>query len=229
MPDYPPAALLERGLDLLFPPMCVGCRRVGRWICARCWPQVPWIVERKCFECGRTSPTVTCVRCSGASSSLDRLIAVALFEDVAREAVHALNFNGRHAIAGMMGRLMAAAATGVRADIVVPVPLHRSRRRERGYDQAVLLARSLARALDLEHRPEALTRTRRTAQQASLGAAERRSNVRGAFESRRRWSGEAVLLVDDVATTGATVDAAAEALKQAGAGEIVAIVFAQTP
>jgi len=77
VPAYPAPKLLEGGLDLIFPPMCVGCRHVGRWICPECWPRVPWIEDRQCFECAKPSPTVRCVRCSGMSRSLDRLVAVA--------------------------------------------------------------------------------------------------------------------------------------------------------
>jgi ComF family protein len=226
VPTYPAPALLEVGLDLVFPPMCVGCRRVGRWICAECWPSVPWIEDRQCFECSKPSPTVSCVGCSGVSRSLDRLIAVAEFEGAAREAVHTLKFNGRYAIAGMMGRLMAEASKGADVDVIVPVPLHRIRLRERGYDQSALLARSVAKSLARPCRPNALRRCRPTLQQSSLPAHERRSNVAGAFEPRDTWNGEAILLLDDVTTTGATLDAAAAALRRAGAGQITGLVFA---
>jgi len=157
---------------------------------------------------------------------LDRLVAVAEFDGPAREAVHTLKFNGRYAIAGVMARLMAEASKDVDVDVIVPVPLHRIRLRERGYDQSALLARSVARSLSRPSRPKALRRCRPTLQQASLPAHERRSNVAGAFEPRDKWSGEAILLVDDVTTTGATLDAAAAALRKAGAGQITGLVFA---
>ena len=225
-PTYPPLRLLDRGLDLFFPPVCVGCRRVGRWICVRCWDEVPWISERTCFECRRPSPTVTCVRCSGEAPSLERLIAVTAYDGAAREAVHTLKFHGRHAIAGLMGGLMAQAASDVHAECLVHVPLHRSRLRERGYDQSALLARSIARALGSPHRGNALKRTRATVQQATLNAEQRRTNVQDAFMSVCSWNGETVLLVDDVSTTGATLDSAGSALKRAGAGSVIGLVFA---
>lgn len=224
-PSYPPPATIERTLDLLFPPLCVGCRRVGRWICERCWDRVSWHQSQACGRCRRPSSRSVCLRCAGALTSLDGLVAVAEFDGVAREAVHALKYNGRHAIAGMLGRLMAGVAPAP-VDLVVPVPLHASRRRERGYDQSALLAGRVARELGLPHAPRALTRTRRTEQQATLQADRRRANVAGAFVSRP-WRGEAILLVDDVATTGATIDAAARALKEAGAGKVMGLVFAQ--
>jgi ComF family protein len=160
------------------------------------------------------------------SRSLDRLVAVAEFEGSAREAVHTLKFNGRSAIAGMMGRLMAEASQNADVDVIVPVPLHRARLRERGYDQSALLARSVAKSLARPCRPLALRRCRPTLQQASLPAHERRRNVAGAFEPGDTWNGEAILLLDDVTTTGATLDEAAAALRKAGAGQITGLVFA---
>lgn len=227
VPGYPPPALLERGLDLLFPPVCVGCRRVGRWICPRCWPRVRWIAERSCLRCKAPSSDAICLGCAGASSSCQSVVAVAVFEGVGREAVHALKYQGRHAIAGMMGKLMAQAAAGLEFDLIVPVPLHRTRMRERGYDQAALLARTVAQRLQRTYQREALERIRPTLQQTTLKAEARRANVAGAFQSTRQLEGDAILLVDDVSTTGATLDAAATALKAAGAGRVVGLVFAQ--
>ena len=225
LPTYPPPAFVERALDLIFPPVCVGCRRVGRWICQRCWQDAPWTIGQICGHCGRRSVTSLCPSCAGSHAALDSLLAVARFEGVGREAVHALKFHDRHAISGMMGRLMARAAEGVEADVVVPVPLHRRRLRERGYDQGAMLAQSAARALERPYLPT-LERMRPTRQQAALDAAARQANVAGAFRAKQPLEGSAVLLVDDVSTTGATLNAAAEALKDAGAGQITGLVFA---
>lgn len=120
---------------------------------------------------------------------------------------------------------MAGAARELATDLVVPAPLHASRRRERGYDQAALLARAVSRELSLSCDANALKRTRRTKQQVSLGPEERRNNVVGAFTAVRPLRGETVLLVDDVYTTGATMDAAATALLEAGARTVIGVVF----
>jgi ComF family protein len=152
-------------------------------------------------------------------------VAVAPFEDVVREAVHALKYEGRHAISSTMGKLMAGSCREFEAELVVPTPLHVSRRRERGYDQAALLARAIARELSLPHDLNALKRIRRTRQQVSLGPEERRNNVAGAFAAVRQLDAETVLLVDDVYTTGATMDAAASALLQSGARSVIGVVF----
>lgn len=111
-------------------------------------------------------------------------------------------------------------------DLVVQVPLHRRRRRERGYDQSALLAKVVARDLRLPFKPNGLKRTRRTEQQAILESSDRISNVRGAFAASRISQGRSVLLVDDVSTTGATMEAAAAALVEAGARSVTGLVFA---
>lgn len=225
-PPYPAVRPVERALDLLFPPVCVGCRRVGRWICATCWPNVSWLVNRRCGVCGRPSSTSTCLRCSGSAGPLTTVLAATEFGGIAREAVHALKYQQRQAIHGMMGGLMAEVAREVECELVIPVPLHRGRRRERGYDQSALLARAVARHLRLPY-AEALARTRKTQQQATLDEMARRANVVGAFACRTRLKGEAILLVDDVSTTGATIDAAAQALVDQEAGRITGLVFAR--
>jgi ComF family protein len=154
------------------------------------------------------------------------VVAVAEHEGIAREAVHALKFGERHAISATMGRLMASTSLSHGVDIVVPIPLHPARRRERGYDQAAMLARHIARSLGKPCRKDLLRRTRKTRQQVSLDAVHRRENVRGAFAPHGRLAGETVLLVDDVLTTGATMSAAATAVRDAGAGYVVGCVFA---
>jgi ComF family protein len=153
------------------------------------------------------------------------VVSVAPFEGAAREAVHALKYENKHAIAPMMGRLMARAARDLEAELVVPTALHSTRRRERGYDQAGLLARAIGRELNLCSDVSVLERVRRTKQQVALGPEERRLNVAGAFEVARPLHGETVLLVDDVYTTGATLEAAATALIEGGAKCVLGVVF----
>lgn len=117
---------------------------------------------------------------------------------------------------------------GFKADLVAPVPLARLRQRERGYNQAALLARPLAAALGVPYRPDVVARVRETPSQVGRSLASRRDNVADAFSAREsRTSGRRVLLVDDVLTTGATLDAAAKALKQAGAVHVAAVVVSR--
>lgn len=225
VPQPPQPRLHERALDLLFPPMCVGCRRPGKWICERCWATVPWRPGWYCPQCGDPVSTAPCRRCPSSSAYVDFLGTVATFEGSAREAIHALKYHERHAIASMLARLMADVACDLDVDVVTFVPLHAARRRERGYDQSALLARHLASSLGKRH-ARTLIRTRRTRQQAMLEREDRAQNVAGAFRAERPWNGERFLLVDDVATTGATLGAAAQALRSAGAGTVAGLVFA---
>lgn len=226
IPEYPATGFAERGLDLLFPPTCVGCRRTGRWICPKCWPVVDWLPEMRCGLCERHWLQTPCPHCAGQQSSLEGIGAVTVFGGSGREAVHALKYHGKHAIGGMMGKLMARALPELELSIVAPVPLHPKRRRERGYDQAAILARFVSRSLDLAYEPEALRRVRPTRQQTSLDGLARQTNVAGAFTAEPWVEGENVLLIDDVTTTGATLEAAAGALHEAGAVSVFGLVFA---
>lgn len=212
-PAYPASRRSERLLDLLFPPRCAGCKRPGRWICPRCWRDVPWLPQ------GEIAP---------AKGPLDAVRSVARFEGIAREAVHALKYENRHAISPMMGTLMAERVADLELDLVAPLSLHPSRRRERGYDQAAMLARHVARTLNIRVEPNLVRRIRKTQQQALLtDPAERSANVRGAFRVTRPLARERVLLIDDVYTTGATMEEGARALKEAGAGAVFGLVFAR--
>lgn len=182
-------------------------------------------MEWFCPTCGETAPPSGCQRCAALLDRADVIGTVAEFDGVAREAIHALKYHERHAIASLLGGLMAQLGREHPVDIVTHVPLHRARRRERGYDQSALLARHIARALG--HRPQStLIRTRRTEQQALLSREARPQNVSGAFRANREWDGETFVLIDDVATTGATLGSATEALRAAGAGAVIGLVFA---
>lgn len=234
VPTYPPPATRERILDFIFPPTCVRCRRIGRWLCEECWETMEWTTLEACDFCGRRWFMNPCGVCRATSNELDSAASVAEFhvtpddseeKDAARACVHALKYHGRHAISSMMGTLMAEQVRDLGASLVVPVSLHPSRRRERGYDQAALLARVVARRLDLPCDVSALRRTRRTKQQATLEGDKRRKNVEGAFAAEERVQGETIILIDDVLTTGATMDAAAHALREHGAISVIGLVF----
>jgi ComF family protein len=209
--------VLEAALDVLFPRRCAGCRD-GPWpFCARCAAALVALEPPWCERCGLPAerPVERCPGCPPASIASAR--APFLYEGPAREAVLRLKFSGWRTVAAALAAAMAAAAPR-RVDVVTWVPLARGRLAERGYDQALALARPLARRLGTPCRA-LLRRTVETPPQARRGARERRDALAGAFVAVRSPPAR-VLLVDDVLTTGATAGACAGALPRAGAREV---------
>ena len=217
-------------LDLLFPPHCAACQRFGAWLCADCLEEVERIEPPVCSSCGLPQTgdahAAVCTRCQASPLQLDGLRAFAIHSGPLREAIHQFKYEDLRALAGVLGQLMAdgwrrLAPPGLELDAVVPVPLHRKRERQRGYNQAALLARELGACLQLPVVEDAVVRSRATAPQVDLNAEERRANVRDAFQCRGdSFSGMRVLLVDDVCTSGATLESACLALRSAGAASV---------
>jgi len=169
-----------------------------------------------------------CPRCRRRKSAVDRGRAAGIYDGALRAILHAFKYERRRTLAAPLAKLMADAGRDVLAgaDVVVPVPLHRARERSRGFNQARDLARRLGRPL-----ADVLVRTRPTPSQTDLPAARRHANVRGAFVVRPRARAgidrRLVVIVDDVSTTGATLEACARALKEAGAREVRALTAAR--
>lgn len=220
-------------LDLIFPPRCIVCSHLGTWLCAECSSDLPYIAGTVCCRCGiPLQQGHLCARCERDPLSLERIHSVFLFQGPLRVAVHRLKYRNGRAVAGPLGRLMAEwwEEQQIPVDVIVPVPLHPRRLRERGYNQATLLAQVLGRRMERPVRAKAVERVRHTRSQMRLDAAERRSNVAGAFQCLDdRISGRKVLLIDDVCTTGATLDACAKALQEAGATWVQALTLARAP
>jgi ComF family protein len=225
-------------LDLVFPALCPVCGATladGRRdpLCGACWTAMPRIGPPCCERCGLPLPAggpSVCAGCLAAPPDWDWARAAAEYAGVIRDAIHAFKFEGKRALARPLAALVLAqcrsavdgAVTGL-----VPVPLGRARERERGFNQAALLADTLGAALDLPVRPRWLRRVRATMPQSDLGAAERLANVRGAFVAARATAGRHVIVVDDVLTTGATAAACARALRAAGAARVGVLTVAR--
>jgi ComF family protein len=224
-------SLHGRVVDLLFPPRCVVCQRLGSWLCAACQREMPRVMPPVCARCGDPLPDHgMCARCRSSPLRIDGIRSVYCFDGAAREAIHRLKYDGLAALAIPLGAALADAwrEQPCAADVVVPVPLHRRRQAERGFNQSALLAREFARRLALPLDETALSRQRATRPQVDLGAEERKENVRGAFVATgRALSGKSVLLIDDVCTTGATLEACAVAMYAGGARRVCALTLAR--
>lgn len=214
---------LRRGqlLDLFFPSRCASCHRLGDPFCSRCHSSVQYIAPPFCPRCGQVSRLKgeSCLLCRAFPLHITQIRAVAYHEGPLRQAIHAFKYERRRDLATPLATLLQQhlAQNNLNVDLVTAVPLHPSRQQERGYNQAELLAREIARRKGITFVP-GLVRVRATADQVGLDATGRRENVDGAFAAdRSAFSGSRVLLVDDVCTTGATMDACAVALKEAGA------------
>lgn len=164
------------------------------------------------------------------TSRLEGIRALGYFEGPLRRVVHGFKYNRRAELADPLAALLARSLDNdpLAVDLLVSVPLHPDRRRARGYNQAALLAAELARRARIPLAEEALVRLRATRPQLGLSAAQRRENVRGAFQARSELvRGKTILLIDDVTTTGATLEACAQALLQAGARRVRGLVLAK--
>lgn len=218
-------------LDLLLPPRCGGCRRLGAWLCDACRHRVRRLEEPLCRRCGVPLESARAVcGCRDRLRSLTRLRSATAYEGPIEAAIHRFKYQGWRRLAGPLAELMAerVVVEGLAAPAIVAVPLHPGRRRQRGFNQAELLARQLRRRLRAPQAPGHLVRTRATPPQVGHDRRWRLANVEGAF----RWKGPPlnglpVLVVDDVATTGATLDACANALRKAGSGPVMGVSVAR--
>jgi ComF family protein len=227
-------------LDIALPTLCVACREPvdGDGVCATCWAKLSFIAPPFCPRLGipfvyDPGPDMLSMEAIANPPAYTRARAAVRYDDVARTLVHALKYQDRTDLAPAMGRWMARAGRELleEADVLVPVPLHWKRGWSRRYNQSGALARVIERQTGVKLSSEALRRVRPTQQQIGLSRKERASNVQGAFKvAADRQSlihGRRVVLIDDVLTSGATVDACARALLRAKAASVDVLVFAR--
>jgi len=228
-----PASLAQRAANLLFGGSCYLCRGAAPGIlCERCDADLPRIASgpgaEHCPRCALASPAgAVCGRCLTQPPAYDATTAALAYAFPADVLVQALKFRGELALAPLLGNLLAGCVSGRKADCIVPVPLSAERLRSRGYNQALEIARYVAKATGARLAPEACERTRDTSAQMDLPLDERARNVRGAFDCPRLVEGT-VAVLDDVMTTGATLEEVAAALKRAGAARVENWVVART-
>ena len=217
---------------LLWPPRCIVCGgqgEDGRDLCAACWRELPFS-SSVCQRCAE--PLVgagLCGRCLRSPPRFDHTFALFEYRDPVDLLIRRFKFDGQIHLARLLGEAMAEALPpgGERVDVVVPVPLHPWRLRQRGFNQALELGRFVAAGVGLPLWPEVCQRRLATSPQTSKTARQRRMNLRGAFKVITDVRGLRIALVDDVMTTGSTADALAKVLKQAGAARVEVWVCAR--
>ncbi len=226
---------LDAWLDILFPPRCAGCGAFGTILCNTCQARFQPITAPYCRQCGQPLPDGTqCGACArGRFSHLDLARAAALYLPPLQSVIYAFKYRGNTRLATPLADYMARRVRpeALKVDIIVPVPLHPQRQKQRGYNQAELLAQRLGTALHIAVETNALARVHATPPQVILGLRERLENVKGAFRcfAPTRVAGKKVLLVDDVMTTGSTLEACATALKEAKAAQVWGYTLARPP
>lgn len=218
-------------LNLLFPPRCVACQQSGDWLCPACQQGIQFVKPPVCPLCGQaTALPRLCRSCRRDPPHIDGIRAVGYLEGTLRTAVHRFKYSNIRPLTVQLGRLLNRYLRDnqLPADVVVPVPLHPDRLKERGYNQAALLAKEMVKGLDLPVAEEALVRSRITVPQVGLTARQRRENVEGAFCcTDTSLEGRRVLLIDDVCTTGATLEACSIALRPVGVASVWGLVLAR--
>lgn len=234
------ASAFTRVLDVVMPPVCLGCHsHLGGLdaLCPQCWNKITFIRPPLCDRLGSPMPFDTGGAMISAAASAnpppyDRARAVASFDGLMRDLVHDLKFRDRHDLRHLLGRWLTEAGRELLfdADVIVPVPLGRLRLVQRCFNQSAILAQDVAKAANITYAPLALERRRKTRPQVGLSRADRLKNVSGAFVVPEPWKnvivGRNIILVDDVITTGATIGACATALKRAGAARVDVLALA---
>jgi ComF family protein len=236
--------LSRRLLAILLPTSCSYCNSSIDdspipFFCSSCWSDFAVLTAPLCPQCGRQfdspeallqSPDHRCSECRRHSPRFDQALSVGAFEGPLREAIHQFKYRPCRSLGKPIADWMAAHLLPIRSiDLVIPVPLHRTRLRQRGFNQAVLLAAALAKHFILPLCYDNLIRLRATRPQVELSGNERKKNVSGAFGLVRpeEVAGKSILLIDDVFTTGATMNECAGVLKKAGVSQVHALTAAR--
>ena len=228
-----PEELKRLGRQMLaaaLPGSCLLCATdsAEELLCPPCASDLPGLPAALCPRCAApTTHSERCGACLRDPPHFDRTLALFHYDFPADRIIHALKYGHQLAVAGWSARRLAERLSGAEYDFIVPLPLHPDRLRERGYNQSAEIAKVLANRLNFRLDLDNVRRTRATPPQADLPYKERHKNVRGAFECRTDFSGKHLLLIDDVMTTGATVNECVRVLKLHGAASVTVAVIAR--
>ena len=227
--------LWKATLDVVFPIDCLGCGSRGRFICSSCADGMPRLERPFCAVCASPGAGGICSWCHAHAPSIDAIRSPYLYvpSSPIYRAITSLKYGGMRSVAPEMAELLHSYWKSRRTadpDIIVPVPSHPTRVRQRGYSQASLIASELGRKMQVPVSIDALMRVKNSPSQLETESREDRwTNVQGSFKSEYHVGGANVLLVDDLVTTGSTASACAAALKMAGARRVIGLSVARAP
>lgn len=226
---------ISGALDLIYPPQCIVCGQFdGDYLCQECRESIVRIEPPICRRCGVPCEEYLCRECRDRQQRFDYARSAGVFDGALREAIHAMKYRDcrmlAEPIAAIMTEQYARLGLPKTVDLVIPVPIDRHRMVERGFNQAADIAAALSADLGLRFDDSVLAKPKRTAHQVEISLEERHTNLLGAFRVMKPGLvvHKGVLLVDDVYTTGSTVNEAADALKNAGASEVVCYTSARS-
>ena len=221
-------------IDILFPPCCAGCGKWGNRYCKACYADTKIIYPEICQVCGEPIHNYSgsiCERCNNSEIFFAAVRSWALFEDPLKVAIHKLKYHGNiglgEVLAEPLARLLSDCDWDI--DLITAIPLSKERKRDRGFNQAVFLARPLSWLSQIPFLENAVTRSRSTRSQVGLTRMERKENMAGAFQSYPKIvRGKTILLIDDVITTGSTINSCSKAMIKSGAECVFGITLARS-
>ena len=224
--------LIELAVDSFFPRQCVGCGKVGGFLCPECLGKLPRLLPPLCPNCGRSQASgIVCPDCRQRQTEIDGIRSPFRFDEVIRKAIHQLKYRNLKAISPCLAELLAdyIRSNSLPGEALVCVPLHPRRLRERGYNQSSLLAKELGKSIDLPVIEDCLIRVKQAQPQVrAVDVDERRRNVADAFVCRdEKVGGKQIILIDDVCTSGATLESCAAALKNKHATSVWGLTLAR--
>jgi len=224
--------LIELAVDSFFPRRCVGCGKIGGFLCPECLGKLPRLLPPLCPNCGRSQASgIVCPDCRQRQTEIDGIRSLFRFDEVIRKAIHQLKYRNLKAISPCLAELLAdyLGSNRLPGEALVCVPLHPRRLRERGYNQSSLLAREMGKRIGMPVIEDCLIRVKQAQPQVrAVDVAERWRNVADAFVCRdEKVSGKQIILIDDVCTSGATLESCAAVLKGKGTASVWGLTLAR--
>lgn len=219
-------------MDSFFPRRCVGCGKLGAFICPECLKELPRLLPPLCPQCGKPqASSIVCPDCRRRQTEIDGISSPFMFDEAIRKAIYELKYRNLKAISSCLAELLAdhLRSNQLDGEALAYVPLHPRRLRERGYNQSRLLARELSKRIDLPVVEDSLIRVKQAQPQVrARDVQERRRNVADAFVCRdEKVNGKQLILIDDVCTSGATLESCAAALKSKGVASVWGLTLAR--